>query len=338
MGLLDGKVVLITGGGRGIGRECAILSARQGAKLVVNDFGGGIHGEGGDKSPAQEVVDIIRSEGGEAVANFDSVASLKSVNGMVQQALDTFGGLHVVNNPAGFLRDRMVHNMTEAGMLDGIIEVHLRGHFNVVRATINHFRSQNEGNYVMWSSVSGLIGNIGQTNYGAAKMGIAGLSRIVALEGERNHIRSNTVSPGAATRPHRDSVPISDPEAIKPARGHGAQINSPIRPAQLAVALSSPASAPISGQIFHCSGYSLAIFQQPRPIVTYSLEGGWTADEIIADFFPKVEEHITPLGRMPQQKAIPFPRGVQAYLSGQAPELLQGGPRCSLRGWRIILL
>src|SRR5690606_37828178 len=137
-------------------------------------------------------------EGGEAVANFDSVTDLKAVGRMVQQALDTFGGLHVINNPAGFLRDRMIHNMTEEEW-DGIIEVHLRGHFNVVRASIAHFRSQKDGCYVMWSSSSGLIGNVGQTNYGAAKMGVAGFSRIVALEGERNNIRSNVLAPGAAT-------------------------------------------------------------------------------------------------------------------------------------------
>lgn len=292
MGLLDGKVVLVTGGGRGIGRDVAILSAAQGAKVVVNDLGGGIHGEGADKAPAQEVVDIIRSAGGEAVANFDSVADLSAVNRMIGQAVDTFGGLHVISNPAGFLRDRMIHNMTEEEW-DGIVEVHLRGHFNVVRASIGLFRSQREGNYVMWSSTSGLIGNIGQTNYGAAKMGVAGLSRIVALEGERYNVRSNTIAPGAATR-LTDSVPTTDPERIARREAMRA-INSPERPAQLAVALSSPASAPLSGQVFGAGGYNLSIFQQPRPIETFSREGGWDADTIITEFLPRIERHITPL-------------------------------------------
>lgn len=292
MGLLDGKVVLVTGGGRGIGREVAILSARQGAKVLVNDLGGGIHGEGADKTPAQEVVDTICAEGGEAVANYESVADLAAVNRMVQQAMDMFGGLHVISNPAGFLRDRMIHNMTEEEW-DGIIEVHLRGHFNVVRASINHFRNQKQGNYVMWSSTSGLIGNIGQTNYGAAKMGIAGLSRIVALEGERNNIRSNCIAPGAATR-LTDSVPRTDPEAIARREAIRA-INSPERPAQLAVALSSPASAPLSGQVFGAGGYNLSIFQQPRPIETFTHEGGWDADLIIREFLPRVQKHVTPL-------------------------------------------
>ena len=213
MGLLDGKVILVTGGGRGIGRETAIIAARQGAKVVVNDLGGDIHGEGADKAPAQEVVDIIRAAGGEAAANTESVTDLKAVGRMVQQAMDEFGALHAISNPAGILRDRMAHNMTEEEW-DGIMEVHLRGHFNVVRATINHFRSKQDGCYVMWSSTSGLIGNVGQTNYGAAKMGIAGFSRIIALEGARNNVRSNAMAPGAATR-MTDSVPRDEAGAAR---------------------------------------------------------------------------------------------------------------------------
>jgi NAD(P)-dependent dehydrogenase (short-subunit alcohol dehydrogenase family) len=302
MGLLDNKVVLVTGGGRGIGREVAILSARQGAKVVVNDLGGGIHGEGADKSPAQEVVDTIRSEGGEAVANFDSVTDLAAVGRMAQQAMDSFGGLHVIQNPAGFLRDRMIHNMSDDEW-DSIIDVHLRGHFNVVRATIGHFRSQQEGAYVLWSSTSGLIGNVGQANYGAAKMGVAGLSRIVALEGARNNVRCNCIAPGAATR-LTDSVPRTDLE--RDARREAARaIQTPERPAQLAVALSAPASAAVSGQVFTAAGYDLAILQQPRPIETFRHEGGWDADLIVQAFLPRIEKHLTPLS----ETAIAAPQG-----------------------------
>src|ERR1700761_7320965 len=147
MGLLDGKVILVTGGGRGIGRETALIAARHGAKVIVNDLGAGVHGEGADAGPAQEVVDIIKAAGGEAGANTESVTDLRAVGKMVQQAMDTYGALHAVSNPAGFLRDRMAHNMTEDEW-DAIMQVHLRGHFNVVRATINHFRSQQEGVYI----------------------------------------------------------------------------------------------------------------------------------------------------------------------------------------------
>jgi NAD(P)-dependent dehydrogenase (short-subunit alcohol dehydrogenase family) len=268
---------------------------------VVNDLGGGIHGEGADASPAHEVVEVILAEGGEAVANTESVTDLAAVGRMVQQAMDVFGGLHVVNNPAGFLRDRMIHNMTEAEW-DDIVAVHLRGHFNVVRASIAHFRSQREGNYVMWSSTSGLIGNVGQTNYGAAKMGVAGLARIVALEGEQVNVRANAIAPSAATR-LTDSVPNRTPEVIaqREAMRH---INTPDRPAQLAVALSSPASAPISGQIFGSGGYNLSIYQHPRPIETYARDGGWTAESIVADFLPRVEKHFEPLVKPEPQTPI----------------------------------
>jgi NAD(P)-dependent dehydrogenase (short-subunit alcohol dehydrogenase family) len=305
MGLLDGKVILITGGGRGIGRETALIAARQGAKVVVNDLGGDVHGAGADKAPAQEVAELIKAAGGEAVANTESVTDLRAVGRMVQQAMDTFGGLHGVANPAGILRDRMMSNMTEEEW-DGVIQVHLRGHFNVVRATINHFRGQNDGVYAMFTSTSGLIGNVGQTNYGAAKMGIAGLSRIVAMEGARYNVRSNAVSPGASTR-MTDSVPRSEEAAKR--RDEMRELQSPVRPAQLTVALLSPAAKHISGQIFGASGYNLSIFSQPRPIHTYSREGGWDADGIVKDFFPRAEKDFTPLDRsaMTASQSPPIP-------------------------------
>ena len=293
MGLLDGKVILVTGGGRGIGRETAIIAAAQGAKVIVNDLGSGVHGEGADVGPAQEVVNVIKAAGGEAVANTESVTDLTAVGRMVQQAMDTFGGLHAVSNPAGILRDRMAHNMTEDEW-DAIMTVHLRGHFNIVRATINHFRTQQDGVYVMWSSGSGLIGNVGQANYGAAKMGIAAFSRIIALEGARNNVRSNAVAPGAATR-MTDSVPRDEEGAKR--REATREMQSPSRPAQLAVALMSEAAKSISGQIFGAGGYNLSVYSQPRPIETFTRDGGWDANGIVKDFFPRVEKQFTPLGR-----------------------------------------
>jgi NAD(P)-dependent dehydrogenase (short-subunit alcohol dehydrogenase family) len=303
MGLLDGKVVLVTGGGRGIGRETAILAAQQGAKVIVNDLGAAINGEGADEGPAQEVVNVIKAAGGEAVANTESVTDLLAVGRMVQQAMDTYGALHAVSNPAGILRDRMAHNMTEDEW-DAIMTVHLRGHFNVVRATINHFRSQQDGVYVMWSSGSGLVGNVGQANYGAAKMGIAAFSRIIAMEGARNNVRSNAVAPGAATR-MTDSVPRDEEGAKR--REAMREVQSPVRPAQLTVALMSDAAKSISGQIFGAGGYNLSVYSQPRPVHTYSREGGWDADGIVADFFPLAEKDYTPLGRTAPAAAIPVP-------------------------------
>jgi NAD(P)-dependent dehydrogenase (short-subunit alcohol dehydrogenase family) len=293
MGLLDGKVVLVTGGGRGIGRETAIIAAQQGARVVVNDLGSGIHGEGADKTPAQEVADIIRAAGGEAVANYDSVTDLRAVGRMVQQALDTFGALHAVSNPAGILRDRMAHNMTEEEW-DDIMAVHLRGHFNVVRATISHFREKQDGVYVMWSSTSGLIGNVGQSNYGAAKMGVAGFSRIIALEGARNNVRANALAPGAATR-MTDSVPRDEETAKR--RATMREVQSPARPAELAVALMSDAAKHVTGQIFGVGGYNLSIYSQPRPVATYQREGGWDAAGIVRDFLPRAEKDFVPMGR-----------------------------------------
>ena len=300
MGLLEGKVVLVTGGGRGIGRETAIIAARQGAKVVVNDLGAAINGEGVDEGPAQEVVNLIKAAGGEAVANTESVTDLRAVGHMVQQAMDTFGALHAVSNPAGILRDRMAHNMTEDEW-DAIMTVHLRGHFNVVRATINHFRSQQEGNYIMWSPGSGLIGNVGQANYGAAKMGIAAFSRIIAMEGARNNVRSNAIAPGAATR-MTDSVPRDEEGAKR--REAAREVQSPVRPAELTVALLSDAAKGISGQIFGSAGYNLSVYSQPRPINTYAREGGWTAEGIVADFFPRAEKDYTPLARTAPAPAI----------------------------------
>ncbi|HLZ76936.1 SDR family NAD(P)-dependent oxidoreductase, partial [Phenylobacterium sp.] len=200
MGALDGKVVLVTGGGNGIGRDCALIAAQEGAKVVVNDLGGSLKGDDeGSASAAEKVCEEIRAAGGEAVSNSDSVTNLDAVYGMVDLAKKTFGGLHAVINPAGILRDVMFHKMTEQDW-DAVIAVHMRGSFNVARATIELFREQNDGAYMFFTSTSGLFGNIGQANYGAAKMGIAGLSRIIAMEGARNNVRSNCLAPVAWTR------------------------------------------------------------------------------------------------------------------------------------------
>jgi NAD(P)-dependent dehydrogenase (short-subunit alcohol dehydrogenase family) len=205
MGSLDGRVAIITGAGRGLGREHALLFAAEGAKVVVNDLGGDIHGEGEDRAPAQQVVDEIKAAGGEAVANVDSVADWDGAQSLIQTALDTYGDLHVLVNNAGILRDRVLVNMTEQEW-DAVIHVHLKGHFCPTRHAAAYWREQTKAgkeikaSIIHTSSTSGLLGNPGQTNYGAAKSGIATFSQICAMELQRYGVRSNAIAPAARTR------------------------------------------------------------------------------------------------------------------------------------------
>jgi NAD(P)-dependent dehydrogenase (short-subunit alcohol dehydrogenase family) len=297
MGVLDGKVVLVTGGGNGIGRDCALIAAQEGAKVVVNDLGGGLKGgDAGDPGPAEAVAKEIRAAGGEAVSNSESVTSLKAVQGMVEQALDTFGGLHAVINPAGILRDGMFHKMSEADW-DSVIEVHLRGTFNVCRATIEHFRDQEDGAYMLYTSTSGIIGNIGQTNYGAAKMGIAGLSRIIAMEGAAKNVRCNCIAPVAWTR-MTQSVPVKD-EAQAARRKQMAESIRPDQPARFSVALISDAAKAVTGQIFGVSGENIILYSQPRPIETVAKAEGWTIETILSEAIPKMSDKFYSLARLP---------------------------------------
>src|SRR5207247_5771769 len=215
MGMLDGRVAICTGAARGVGAEVAKLMAAEGAKIVVVDPGVGGAGEGGDQRPAQVTVDEIKAAGGEAAANFGSVAKFDDCLQMVSQARDTFGGLHIVFNAAGILRDRMFHNMFPEDW-QAVIDVHLTGHFNINRAAVNLFREQNYGRMIMVSSTSGLLGNIGQCNYGAAKLGIVALARIVATENASRGITVNVICPSADTRMTRSVPTPNAPQA--PAR------------------------------------------------------------------------------------------------------------------------
>jgi NAD(P)-dependent dehydrogenase (short-subunit alcohol dehydrogenase family) len=295
MGILDGKVVLVTGGGRGIGRDIALIAAREGAKVLVNDLGGGPRGgDEGDAGPAEEVAAEIRAKGGVAISNSHSVTDYDAVVDMREQALKELGGLHAVINPAGILRDTMFHKMNNSDW-DVVIDVHLRGSYNVCRATVELFREQQDGAYVLFSSTSGLIGNIGQTNYGAAKMGIAGLSRILAMEGASKNIRSNTLAPVAWTRLVA-GVPVKDPEAAK-RREQMAQAISAEAPARLAVALASPLAKDTNGQIFGVQGNDISIFSQPRTIDFREKEGGWTPESIISEALPALSKNYTPLNQ-----------------------------------------
>jgi NAD(P)-dependent dehydrogenase (short-subunit alcohol dehydrogenase family) len=197
--MLAGKVALVTGAGGGIGRDFALALARAGAKVVVNDLGTSVKGEGADVGPAQKVVDEIESKGGKAVASTDSVADWTAANRIVQCALDSFGRIDVVINNAGILRDRFFFNMSVEEWR-AVIDVHLNGSFYVARAAAPHFKSQESGCYIHMTSTSGLVGNLGQANYSAAKLGIVGLSKSIALDMAKYHVRSNCIAPFAWSR------------------------------------------------------------------------------------------------------------------------------------------
>jgi NAD(P)-dependent dehydrogenase (short-subunit alcohol dehydrogenase family) len=294
MGVLDGKVVLVTGGGNGIGRETALLAAREGAKVVVNDLGGSLTGgDEGDAGPAEKVAAEIRAAGGEAVSNSESVTDMKAVEGMVEQAKDTYGTLDSIINPAGILRDGMFHKMSESDW-DTVIDVHLRGSFNVTRAAVELFREKESGSFVLFTSTSGIIGNIGQANYAAAKMGIVGLSRIIAMEGERKNIRSNVIAPFAWTRMIA-SIPVKDEAGAQRVE----RIKNSMRAdqvAQLAIALCADKAKTVSGQIFIVRGNEVILCDQPRPIKSVARMEGWTPDSIIDQAFPAMQGSFFDLG------------------------------------------
>ncbi|MDZ7729641.1 MAG: SDR family oxidoreductase [Dehalococcoidia bacterium] len=195
----DGQVALVTGAGRGLGRSYALELARRGAKVIINDIGGALDGESADQTPAQQVVDEIKAEGGEAAANYDSVADYEGGYNMVKQAIDTWGRLDIAVCNAGILRDRAIHNMPEEDW-DKVLDVHLKGCYNVIRAAWPVFRQQSYGRVVMASSNSGLYGNFGQANYAAAKAGMVGMMNVLKLEGEKYNINVHCIAPGAATR------------------------------------------------------------------------------------------------------------------------------------------
>ena len=294
MGALDGKVVLVTGGAGGIGREAAIMAAREGARVVVNDLAASLKGDDpGSASAADATAAEIRAAGGEAVANSESVASFAAVKGMVTQALDTFGGLHAIINPAGILRDGMFHKMPQEDW-DAVLEVHLRGAFNISRAAVEHFRNQGGGSFVHFASTSGLIGNIGQANYAAAKMGVAGLSRILAMEGAAKGVRSNVIAPFAWTR-MTSSIPITDEASAQRVERMRTGMRAD-QVARFAVALASDRASQVSGQIFVVRGEEVVLFSQPRPVASIARKDGWSVDQLLDEGLPALATRFTDLG------------------------------------------
>jgi NAD(P)-dependent dehydrogenase (short-subunit alcohol dehydrogenase family) len=291
--MLEGKVALVTGAGGGIGRDFALAMAAKGAKVVVNDLGTSVKGEGSDASPAEQVVSLIKKTGGSAVASTDSVADWTAANRIVQCALDSFGRIDIVVNNAGILRDRFFFNMSVEEWR-AVIDVHLNGSFYVARAAAPHFKSQESGCYVHMTSTSGLVGNLGQANYSAAKLGIVGLSKSIALDMAKYHVRSNCIAPFAWSR-MIGAIPTDTDE--QRARVDKIKQMTPAKVAPLAVYLASDAASAVNGQIFSVRNNEISLISQPRPVRSVHRSEGWTPQSISEHAMPAMRASFYPLDR-----------------------------------------
>jgi NAD(P)-dependent dehydrogenase (short-subunit alcohol dehydrogenase family) len=289
--VLKDKVAVVTGAARGIGREIALLLAKEGARVVVNDYGGSEAGSGGTAAPADEVVGEIKTAGGQAVANYDSVASMTGGKNIVDTAVKTFGRVDIVVNNAGILRDRMIFNMSEEEW-DAVINTHLKGSFAVTRAAAPLMREQKWGRIVNMTSTSGLVGNVGQANYAAAKLGIVGLTRVTALDMARYNVTANCISPFAWTR-MIGTIPTQT-DAQK-ARVEKIKKMSPAHIAPLAAFLCSDDAKEVSGQVFGVRGKEIMLFGHHRPLMRIHHGEGWTVDRLAEVFPGTVQQHLVPL-------------------------------------------
>ncbi|MFA7666752.1 MAG: SDR family NAD(P)-dependent oxidoreductase [Burkholderiaceae bacterium] len=297
MGMMEDKVVIVTGAGGGIGRGIALGMAAAGARVVANDLGVNLGGENaGDAGPAQRVAAEIAAAGGRAVASTDSVASWAGAHQIVQCALDHFGRIDAVINNAGTLRDRMFHKMNEEEWRS-VIDVHLHGSFFVSRAAANHFRDQEGGAYVHMTSTSGLIGNFGQANYSAAKLGIVALSKSIALDMARYGVRSNCIAPFAWSR-MTSSIPATTPEEKLRVERMKRMEAGKIAP--MAVFLASDAASGVTAQIFAVRANEIMLMGQSRPLRSVHTVEGWTPEAIAEVAVPAMRPHFYPLERSPE--------------------------------------
>jgi NAD(P)-dependent dehydrogenase (short-subunit alcohol dehydrogenase family) len=291
--LLEGKVALVTGGGRGVGRGICLAMAEAGAKVVVNDLGATLDGQLDNEQPAQEVVRAIQAMGGQAVADGGSVSDWLNAQQMVKTAVDHFGRIDIVVNNAGILRDVMFHRMSEPEF-DAVVAVHLKGSFNVSRAAATFFKEQGSGSFVHMTSTSGLIGNFGQANYIAAKLGVMGLSKSIAIDMQKFGVRSNAVAPFAWTR-MVSSIPNESPEQKK--RVEGLMKLVPEKVAPFVVALCANEASHVTGQVFGVRNNEIYLFSQPRPIKTAHRGEGWTPEAVLATAIPMMQSSFFPLDR-----------------------------------------
>lgn len=289
--MLDGKAVLVTGAGTGIGRTLALAAAEAGASVVVNDVGATLSGEREDTRAADAVVEEIRAAGGRAIANTCSVSDYAGAEDMVATALREFGRLDAVVNNAGILRDSFFHRMTPEDF-DAVVKVHLYGSFNTSRAAAAAFRDQGAGSYVHMTSTSGLIGNLAQANYSAAKLGIVALSKSIALDMARWHVRSNCVAPFAWSRMTSNIKVDSDEQKARVAK---LRQMKPERIAPLVTYLASDYGQGVTGQVFSVRNNEIFLMSQSRPLRSVHRDGGWTADTVAQHAMPALERSFIPL-------------------------------------------
>ena len=298
---LDGKVAIVTGAGRGIGRAHALALAEAGAKIVVNDLGAALSGEGHDDTPAQQVVQEIEAQGGEAVGDGENVADFAGAKRLVTRAIDRFGRLDILVNNAGILRDRMIVNMTEAEW-DSVIAVHLKGHFAPTRHAAAHWRERAKageevrGRVINTSSPSGVFGNVGQSNYGAAKAGIAGFTLIVAQELQRYGVTVNCLAPNARTRMTEDTFDMgAPPEGFDPL--------DPSNMSPLVVALCADEAQSITGQVFHVWGGAINALQGWTSGELFASDDKWNADALLGELLDRLPVGVAPPGMIAGMQA-----------------------------------